>query len=117
MKADKEILGLVAQMRNMLDSLELKLGVSQGNDRPSKQVQKPRADYSGPSGGVRLLLDEDFFKTPKAVSAVESRLRQEGRHYRQSVVAMALLRAVRKRLLTRLPSGGKKGQWSYVERK
>jgi len=110
---------LIAQIRQVLDELERATGVT-GMRRAREQKRVQRAapnDYSGPSGGVQLLLDEGFFKAPKSVAAVEDRLHQEGYHYRQSAVAMALLRAVRRRLLTRLPSNEAKEKWNYAERK
>lgn len=122
MSANQRISNLLAQMRELLDELEVISGASskQSRRREAKAKKVSKRKYRGPSGGVQLLLDEGFFKTPKVMAAVEDRLRQEGYHYRQSAVAMALLRAVRKRLLTRLSSKDAKDvkeKWSYAERK
>ena len=83
---------------------------------PKKQSD---TDYSGPSGGLRLLIDVGFFKDSKSLPEVIDRLHQEGFKYPLAPIAVALLRLVRKRVLVRLPSKNQNGKkiWVYVERK
>lgn len=78
-----------------------------------------RKGYSGPLGGIRLLLEEGFFKERKTVAEVAKRLHQEGFNYRRQVVSVTLLRLVRNRTLVRLESENPVGKekWVYAERK
>ncbi|MFA6136308.1 MAG: hypothetical protein WC705_03060 [Candidatus Paceibacterota bacterium] len=76
-------------------------------------------NYSGASGGIRMLLDDNYFKETRSLSEVTMRLKQEGFNYSKNTVSMALLRAVQARFLVRLPAEGHKGRerWVYVIRK
>ena len=37
--------------------------------------------YKGATGGIRLLIDDGFFKTPKSVKEIILELKREGYHY------------------------------------
>ena len=72
-------------------------------------------DFSGPSGGIRLLASKGFFRSKKNLNSVREALGKEGYHYRASAVQTALNRfSARGELLTSSKEGGKK---IYVERK
>lgn len=66
-----------------------------------------------------MLIDQGFFKEPKSLSLVLSELRKEGYNYRKEVVSTTLVRLVRQRMFTRVPSpsGDAREKWNYAERK
>lgn len=114
---------IVNDIAILLDELSSMLGGSARGDKRSSSVKvsakKDGKNYSGASGGIKMLIVNGFFQKPKLLSEVITRLRQEGFNYRRPVIAMALLRAVRNRSLTRLEVENPKNQekWSYAERK
>jgi|SRR3989344_8422238 len=99
------------------------LAVSRGSTPMKGPHKHPRkqddGDYSGPSGGLKLLINEGFFRDSKPLPEVIAQLHQEGFKYPLPPIAVALLRLVRKRVLVRLPSKNQSGKkvWAYVERK
>lgn len=107
----------------LLDELSSLLGKSVKGSKKSSlgkiSVKNEEKKYSGVAGGIQMLIVDNFFQEPKPLSEVVARLRQEGFNYRRSVIAMALLRAVRNRSLTRLEAENRKGKekWIYAKRK
>lgn len=107
----------------LLDELSSLLGRSVKGSKKSSlggvSVKNEEKKYSGVAGGIQMLIVDNFFQEPKALSEVVAHLRQEGFNYRRSVIAMALLRAVRNRSLTRLEAENRKGKekWVYAKRK
>lgn len=81
---------------------------------PKVSVQKKEA--KGAVGGLNLLIDEGFFDTPQSLTAVIDKLKEMGRHYPKSTVAMGLLNLTRSRILVRLKNTKTKN-WEYVLRK
>jgi len=71
---------------------------------------------SGATGGLRILVDEEYFDNPKQLPGIIERLKQEGRHYSSATISMGLLYLVRERILTRFRDKGDK-KWKYVIRK
>ncbi|MEK7601354.1 MAG: hypothetical protein AAB480_02380 [Patescibacteria group bacterium] len=119
MKSKQNPREIIRQIQSLLGELSGVLGHEMTSTASSKGTasQKPVV-FSGPSGGIRLLLSEGFFKQPKTLPEVYARVRQEGFNYRQQAVAVALLRLVRDRTMVRLPSDGEgKERWAYSERK
>lgn len=107
---------IIRDMQSLLNELSVSVN---GSTLPStrRDVSKP-VTFSGPSGGIRLLLREGFFKEPKTLPDVCARLRQEGFNYSNQVVSVALLRLVRDRTMVRIPASGEgKEKWVYAERK
>lgn len=113
MKTNKNLKDIVQSIGNLLEELSAALDLP-GNKELN--TTKTVDDFSGPSGGVRMLLAADFFKEPKPLPDVVKRLHQEGFNYRRQVISTALLRSVRNRILVRRPGDGGK-QWVYSERK
>jgi len=107
----------------LLDELSSKFGGSTLSGKRSSLIKvstkENEKNYFGVSGGIKMLIVDGFFQEPKLLSEVITRLRQEGFNYRRPVIAMALLRAVRNRSLTRLEVENPKNQekWIYAERK
>ncbi|MHA7646651.1 hypothetical protein [Nitrosopumilus sp. S4] len=84
---------------------------------PSNVSKKTNSKtYKGLTGGLSLLLDNNFFKKPKLVTEVQDELKKEGYYYSLQSTDTLLRRDMvnRKKILTRLKSGG---VWQYVIRK
>ena len=109
---------IVQEIQVLLEELKgyLATGVTRGKHL-SEKGQPP--NYSGASGGIRMLLEEGYLKEVRSLPEVTARLRQKGFNYPRSTISMTLLRAVQARFLVRLPAEGRKGRekWVYVIRK
>ena len=103
----KEIKELVDQLASISSA-----GTSAG--KASVKV-KPKAK-KGASGALSILIEEEFFDTPKNLSAIMGRLKEIGRYYPKPTVSMNLLNLTRRRMLTRIPDSKTK-KWLYVLRK
>jgi len=107
----ENIIALVSELTNLAGG---KL-----ETRPIKTSHSPgdrRRDTSGATGGLRVLVDEGCFDSPKQLPEIIERLKQEGRHYSNATISMGLLNLVRERVLTRFRDKGDK-KWKYVIRK
>ncbi len=105
----EQIIALVSELANMADS-SFSIGKSGFNFQPKSK------DMSGATGGLRVLLNEKYFDAPRLLPEIIERLKQEGRHYSNAAISMALLNLVKERLLTRFRDKGVK-KWNYVVRK
>ena len=103
----KEIKELVDQLVAISTS-----GTSAG--KPSVKV-KPKTK-KGASGALSILIEEEFFDTPKNLSAIMGRLKEIGRYYPKTTVSMNLLNLTRRRTLARM-TDNKTKNWLYVLRK
>lgn len=114
---------IITDMSTLLKELSSIFEGSARNGRRSSLVEASTKNkekkYSGVAGGIKMLIADNFFQNPKSLSEVIARLREEGFNYRRPVIAMALLRAVRNRSLTRLEAENRKGKekWIYAKRK
>ncbi|MCP6720413.1 MAG: hypothetical protein KJI72_03820 [Patescibacteria group bacterium] len=106
---------ITSLIRNLLDELD---SVTGSGSKPlilkGNKTQSYAPQHSGVVGGIRLLHEEEFLSEPRTVAQIGQELRKKGYIYRREVVSMALLRLVRRGILTRLPEGG---NWKYVARK
>lgn len=119
-RTPNQVINDIAILLNELSSI---LGRSAKSNKGSFLVGASAKDeakkYTGVAGGIKTLITDNFFQEPKSLSEIITHLRKEGFNYRRPVIAMALLRAVRNRSLTRLESENRKGKekWIYAERK
>ncbi|MDP2947458.1 MAG: hypothetical protein Q8N88_05070 [Nanoarchaeota archaeon] len=103
------------QIFKRLDKLES--SVFGGDSQKEIKLPKDNAKkFKGATGGLRVLVDEDYFNNPKQLPETIERLKQEGRHYSNATISMGLLSLVRERVLTRFRDKGDK-KWKYVIRK
>ena len=72
--------------------------------------------YVGPSGGIRFLIDNNFFSNPRPMKEVFEELKKEGYYYSLQSVDTTLRRnfVFRKKSLMRTKIGS---VWKYVNRK
>jgi hypothetical protein len=109
---------IIQEINSLLSELANSLGGEIVRSASSPLSIKKTSTFSGPSGGIKLLLGENFFKEPKTLPEVCARLRQEGFNYSRQAVSVALLRLVRDRTMVRIPATGDgKEKWVYAERK
>lgn len=104
---EKAIQGILAR----LDSLEKAVLDKKKKRIPSSGAQ----DFSGPSGGVRLLISRGFFKTKRNLGDVRNELAKNEYHYGAAQIQTAL-----NRLSSRtgpLAASKQSGKKSYVKRK
>jgi len=87
-----------------------------GRKRKTRSGAAPKpSDFSGATGGVRLLISKAFFKKKKALAEIRAALAEHGYHYSAQAVHEALKRLTTKGgPLVSLQEGGRK---IYVERK
>jgi hypothetical protein len=109
---------IVEQINALVSELAALAGVPIG--KPAAQVKnsssKGEKDKSGATGGIRLLVEDGKLASPKQLPEIMEFLKQEGRHYSNPTVSMALLNLVKERLLTRFRDKGEKN-WKYAVRK
>lgn len=116
----REIPLILADLKSIVNELESTLSGSHLSPPVGSAVPVPSSQgYSGPTGGIKMLHDQEFFKQPKTLGSVLAELRKEGYNYRREVVSTSLIRLVRQRTLTRIPSQGgeSRERWQYCERK
>jgi len=81
----------------------------------SKTRQSKKSTFSGPTGGIRLLISKGFFKRKQGLAEVRTTLSENGYHYSRQAVHVALNNLTRKGgPLVSLEESGRK---VYVERK
>ncbi len=75
-----------------------------------------KSNYSGLSGGMRLLIDNGFFATPHEYREVNEELKREGYHYPLPSISKTLSVdfSNKQKVLTRIKEGT---IWKYVKRK
>jgi hypothetical protein len=89
--------------------------LKQSPTKSNRKSEKPK-ETSGATGGMRLLIREEYFDSPRQLPETIERLKQDGRHYSNATISMGLLSLVRERVLTRFRDKGDKN-WKYVIRK
>lgn len=102
----KEVADLVAQLKG--DKLR------SASDKPRKSNKREVLDKARPTP-INLivdLIDGDFFKKPRELSAIKNALAEQGYHYPVTSLSPAALRLVRKRQLRRMKD---KKRWLYVQ--
>lgn len=74
------------------------------------------SDYTGLVGGVRYLIDEKFFNTPRKFGEIVDKLKESGYHYDKSAVQKTVSSYFMKRdkILTRFKE---EKAWKYVIKK
>lgn len=115
---NRPISSILADLKGLVEELEALSATRPHPATPATAVPDSQS-YSGPTGGIKMLLDQDFFKQPKTLGTVLAELRKEGYNYRKEVVSTSLIRLVRQRTLTRIPlqDGESREKWQYSERK
>jgi hypothetical protein len=79
-------------------------------------IKPSTTSYSGLNGGIQMLIDEQYFDTPRSGAEVIQKLKEKGYHYGSAAVLKALANYFMKRdrKLGRLKEGK---IWKYAIRK
>lgn len=107
---------IVEQIKLLLDELAVLAGDKALVRFGSKIKMEKSATKKGASGALTMLTNEGFFDSPKEISTIMEKLKEIGRHYPQTTVAMNLLNLTKRRTFNRLKDKGSKN-WLYVLRK
>lgn len=99
-----------------LDNLEARVSSLEKSRLTLEKTPTVKKEFTGLSGGIRKLIQESFFDTPKSLKQIMDEMRRQMYYYSEPAVNTAVTRDFMKRkgLLTRI---GKRGQWKYVLRK
>ncbi|OIO55042.1 hypothetical protein AUJ46_01925 [Candidatus Peregrinibacteria bacterium CG1_02_54_53] len=109
---------LLATIKEATQELEAALQSKGSHSISQKAHQKIETDYSGPSGGIKMLVNSGFFKKPRSLGEVIQELKKETYNYRKEVISNALIRLARQRVLVRVSSEkDSREKWNYAERK
>jgi hypothetical protein len=80
--------------------------------KPKETSSKSQSAASGPTGHIRGLADEGFFKQKRSIGDIQKRLETKGHIYATTNLSPILVRLTRSRVLRRLREDG---AWYYVE--
>lgn len=112
---------IILEINRLLAELSSAVGAKKKTKSNSIGLQDRNSTrlHVGPSGGLKMLITENFFREPKSLPETVRRLHQEGFNYSRQVISVALLRLVRSRVLSRREAEGRQGKekWVYAERK
>lgn len=113
-KQFQKILEQIEDHEKRIRELEESVLIHDSKQKPRK-IELGKDKYTGPTGGLRLLIKDGFFKSKKDLASVRRELESKDYYYSRQAVHEAL-KALAKPggLLVALKEGGKK---VYVERK
>ena len=103
-------------MMERLDILEARVSSLEKSRITFEKTPAVEKEFTSLSGGVRKLIHEGFFDTPKSLKEIMDEMRRQMYYYSEPAVNTALTRDFMKGkgILTRI---GKRGQWKYVLKK
>ena len=105
----EELKKTIQEHEDRISQLEKKLSTETIKSKPKK------SNYSGPTGGVRMLIDNGFLDTPKFVSEIVDEMKREGYYHDLPTIDSALRKSfLKNKTLQRIKEGNK---WKYVIRK
>lgn len=113
----KEILKDISEPEYSLSFSVVLLKLLEENTKEKKRVEVQNdgeENFSGLTGGIKLLVKEGFFKEGKTQGEIFGELKRQGYHYPKTSLPITLKGFIQKRILTRL---GENGQYQYIERK
>lgn len=106
-------------LETMLKNHEERIVALEKSLKPTKEHSKTKdlpRDYSGLVGGVRYLIDEKFFNTPRKLGEIIDKLKENGYFHDSGAVhrTVAVYFVKRDKILTRFKEGK---VWKYVIKK
>ena len=112
---EKEALQIAEQIKKLADQLAQMASGGTSAKKPAKRLTTV-IGRKGAAGALAVLIEENFFNTPRDLLEVIDRLKQMGRYYSKSSVAMNLLNLTKRRIFSRIKDNKTKN-WQYVLRR
>lgn len=110
--------GIVQEIEDLLSQLKKQLNDSTENKfSPTKTKKKAKSkSMEGPASQIGGLITGGFFNTPKTSIDLWKEFKKRALNYDKDVIAVALMRAVKKGLLKRDGEGNTKNPWKYEKK-
>ena|ERR1022692_1304982 len=108
---------IIAKIESLLGELKDSLGgISHKPAKVSSMTPKTDKAFSGLTGNIYGLVQDGFFKAPKAISEIQNKLQLEGIKKPTTALSGPLLTLIRKKVLERAKSADGKGTYKYRQR-
>jgi hypothetical protein len=108
---------IIEKIESLLEELKDSLGgTSHKHAKASPPAPKTGKAFSGLTGNIYGLVQEGFFKAPKAISEIQNKLQLEGIKKPTTALSGPLLTLIRKKVLERAKSADGKGTYKYQQR-
>ncbi|MGD0208073.1 MAG: hypothetical protein ABSC89_10745 [Verrucomicrobiota bacterium] len=107
---------IIGQIEALLGELKTSLGAKPPKNINEPSKVKPVVNFSGLAGEIYNLIQEGFFKEPKAISEIQNKLRLEGIKKPTTSLMSPLLLLIRKKALIRSKPAEGKGPFRYHQR-
>lgn len=113
----KNNLELIAKIESLLEELKISLGATtKKHTGVAAKTPKSEATFSGLTGDIHSLVQDGFFKEPKAISEIQNKLQVEGIKKPITSLSSPLLFLTRKKVLARTKPADGKGPYKYQQR-
>ena len=112
-------LKIIVKIESLLEELKVSLGATPKKHTKAKAVVKtPKAEtiFSGLTGDIYNLVQDGFFKEPKAISEIQNKLQLEGIKKPTTTLSGPLLLLIREKVLGRTKPADGKGPYKYQQR-
>jgi hypothetical protein len=105
----------ISNEKTMLSDHERRIKILEGK-LPKQKKQESQRAYKGLSGGIRFLIDNNFFNEPKKASNVMAELKREGYHHSLAPISkmLSVNYTKSKKILNRIKENN---VWKYMLRK
>jgi UTP:GlnB (protein PII) uridylyltransferase len=115
-RMNKDARNIGEQIKELIDQLVLMVETKSMVGKPTVKLKGGANTFKGASGAINMLKDEGFFNTPRDLSIVMEKLKEIGRYYPKTTVAMNMLNFTKRRIFNRLKDKETRN-WQYVLRK
>lgn len=104
---------IIEDIEGLLRELKREFGAT--TERSSKSTMKEGNNFSGLTGEVFNLVGEGYFDTPKSLSEIQKKLKEDGVNKPTTALMKPILLLIRRKILGR--NKPEKGQYQYYNRK
>ena len=110
-------LKIIGKIESLLEELKVSFDATP-NKHTKAVVKTPKAEtiFSGLTGNIYNLVQDGFFKEPKAISEIQNKLQLEGIKKPTTSMSSPLLFLTRKKVLARTKPADGKGPYKYQQR-
>ncbi len=107
---------IINEIKKLLDELSSACGVKSAHKQPTNKTKVSTSFPKGVLGAINMLIEENFFDTPKEISVIIEKLKEVGHYHKRTAISMNLLNLTKRRILNRFKNKETKN-WEYVTRK